>query len=57
MNGTEVARIMSQLANLMRDLQRLLNSLHFHPLTDLDAGDTEQADLDDWLFPELRDSL
>lgn len=49
--------IMWQLANLTRNLQRLLNALHVHPLSDPDRRENEQADPDDWLFPQLRDCL
>lgn len=47
--------ILWQLANLLRDLQRLLNALHPYPCTDTPPTETVQAAPDDWLFPELRD--
>lgn len=57
MNPTEHARILWQLANLLPQLQWLLNSLPLEPLTDPpDAADSELTDRDDWLFPELKDS-
>ena len=57
MNPMEEARILWQLANLLPQLQRLLNLLHLEPLTDPpDAADSELTDRDNWLFPELRDS-
>lgn len=47
--------ILWQLANLLRDLQRLLNALHPYPCMDTPPTETVQAAPDDWLFPELRD--
>jgi len=55
MNPAVDPSILWQLANLLRDLQRLLNALHCHPCKDSPPRETDQAAPDEWLFPELRD--
>lgn len=53
MTRKEEIIILWQLVNLMRDIQRLLNSHYFDEFMDLDEKERTEAYRNEWLFPDL----